>query len=416
MTNLLSPLLKQKFFDNNGKPAAGYKLFSYEAGTTTKLDTYPDEDTSGVNPNPIVLDFRGEANVWVPPNTAYKFVFAPPNDTDPPTAPIWTVDDVIDSQLITLYGGVDTGSTNAYVLNFVANFEAYADGIVIYWIPANTNTGASTINVNGLGPVAILNQDGTALTAGQVVANQVSTIMYKGTGFRLVGATATTTSLWGGTSTGVANTYTLAATQVAAYYEGLIIYWIPNASNTGATTINVNGLGAKSIKMQSGLDLLANQLISGSVSSILYTGGQFVLISSGTFVPSQRSAANSGGATVTSSQTGLVDLNLGSVYVGQLFLVTGYATMTKGGTPGLSRLDLSRPAGTATIDFTGQGVAVPQIDFFAIPAGNSLNCQIVAIGRVTVAGTYTLRLNGTSLGSDSSVASGGASLVVVALG
>jgi hypothetical protein len=186
MANLLSPVAKAKFFANNGKPAAGYKLFTYEAGTNTKADTFPDANTSSPNPNPIILDFRGEADVWIPPNTAYKFVFSPPNDTDPPTASIWTVDDIVDSQLVTLYGGVDTGFANAYVIDFVANFTAYADGIAIFWIPSNTNTGPSTINVNGLGPVAIINQDGSPLYLGQLQANQFSLIIYKGTGFNLI--------------------------------------------------------------------------------------------------------------------------------------------------------------------------------------------------------------------------------------
>lgn len=186
MANLLAPVAKAKFFDNNGRPAAGYKLFSYEAGTNTKLATYTDETTGTPNSNPVVLDYRGEANVWVPPNVAYKFVFAPPTDTDPPTAPIWTVDDIVDSQLVTLWGGVDTGIANAYVLNFTSNFTSYTDGIVIYWIPANTNTGASTINVNGLGPVAITNQDGSALYLGQLRANQVALIIYRSGGFILI--------------------------------------------------------------------------------------------------------------------------------------------------------------------------------------------------------------------------------------
>lgn len=186
MANLLAPVAKAKFFDNNGRPANGYKLFTYQAGTSTKLATYTDETTGTPNTNPVILDFRGEANIWIPPNTAYKFVFASANDTDPPTAPIWSVDDIVDSQLVTLYGGVDTGVANAYVLNFVANFTAYADGIAIFWIPSHTNTGASTINVNGLGPVSIINQDGSALYLGQLQANEFSLIIYKGTGFVLI--------------------------------------------------------------------------------------------------------------------------------------------------------------------------------------------------------------------------------------
>jgi hypothetical protein len=186
VTNVLSQVAKLKLFANSGVPAAGYKLFTYEAGTNTKLATYQGPGTGSPNANPTVLDFRGEANVWVPPNVAYKYIFSPPNDTDPPTSPIWTVDNIVDSQLVTLYGGVDTGIANAYVLNFVANFTAYADGIAIFWIPANTNTGASTINVNGLGPVNIINQDGSALYLGQLQANQFALIIYKGTGFVLI--------------------------------------------------------------------------------------------------------------------------------------------------------------------------------------------------------------------------------------
>jgi hypothetical protein len=185
VANSLTPVLKQKFFANNGKPAAGYKVFTYAAGTDTKLDSYQSAAGSA-NSNPITLDFRGEANIWVPPNVAYKFVFAPPNDTDPPTNPIWTVDEVVDSQLVTLWGGVDTGIANAYVLDFTANFTSYSDGIVIYWLPSNTNTGPSTINVNGLGPVPITNQDGSALYLGQLQANQVALIVYRSTGFTLV--------------------------------------------------------------------------------------------------------------------------------------------------------------------------------------------------------------------------------------
>lgn len=186
MTDVLSPSPKQQFFDNNGRPLVGGLLFTYEAGSSTKLATYTDAGGLTPNANPTVLDYRGEANIWIPPNVAYKYVLSPANDTDPPTSPIWSVDDIVSSQLITLYGGVDTGVVNAYVLTFTANFTAYTDGIVIYWIPANTNTSASTINVNGLGIVDIVNQDGTPLTSSQLVAGQVATIMYVSGQFLLI--------------------------------------------------------------------------------------------------------------------------------------------------------------------------------------------------------------------------------------
>jgi hypothetical protein len=178
-TETLSPLAKQKFFDNNGAPANKYRVFTYQAGTTTKLATYTDSIGSTPNANPITLDFRGECDLWVPPNVAYKYVFAPPGVDDPPTTSIWTIDNIVNSQLITLYGGVDTGIANAYILNFTAQFTALSDGIVIYWIPSHNNTGGSTINVNGLGVKNIVNLNGNVLGANQIVANQITQIIYQ---------------------------------------------------------------------------------------------------------------------------------------------------------------------------------------------------------------------------------------------
>lgn len=185
-TETLSPTPVQRFYDNNGNPLVGGKLFTYIANTSTKQSTFTDSTGGTPNANPTILDYRGEARIWIPPNVAYKYVLAPSTDTDPPTSPIWTVDQLVNSQLITLYGGVDTGSVNAYVLNFTANFTAYTDGIQITWIPTNTNTGASTINVNGIGVVSIVNPDGSALLPTEIVANQPAQILFKAGVFELI--------------------------------------------------------------------------------------------------------------------------------------------------------------------------------------------------------------------------------------
>lgn len=276
MTNVLASVAKQKFFTNNGAPAAGYKLFTYAAGTTTKLATYQGPTTGSPNASPVVLNFRGECDLWVPPNVAYKFVFTTPTDTDPPSNPIWTVDNIVDSQLVTLYGGVDTGSANAYVLNFVANFTGYADGIVIYWLPANTNTGATTVNVNGLGPVNILNQDGTALVRGQIQANVFQTIIYQGVGFKLI--TPAQQVFFAGASGGIVNSYTLTVANFA-FRAGNVLYWAPNITNTGDVTLTVNGT-AVNVRNVDGTVLAASQIQAGkTVGVIVNNSGTFTLIS-----------------------------------------------------------------------------------------------------------------------------------------
>lgn len=90
---ILSPAPKLAFLDNNGRPLVGGQLFTYEAGTNTKVATYSNEGGT-LNTNPVILDFRGECNMWLDPALSYKFVLAGRSDTDPPTNPIWSVDDI----------------------------------------------------------------------------------------------------------------------------------------------------------------------------------------------------------------------------------------------------------------------------------------------------------------------------------
>ena len=177
----LAPSLFYRDWDANGNPLAGGLVYTYLAGTTTPAATYTDSTGLTPNTNPVVLNARGEAAIWIPANTGYKFVV-----TDSAGNPIRTVDQVINSQLNSFYGGTDTGAANAYVLTYTAPYSAYADGISIQWTPANTNTGASTININSIGTVAITNPDGSALQAGQLVAGQVAQITYKAGAFRLL--------------------------------------------------------------------------------------------------------------------------------------------------------------------------------------------------------------------------------------
>ena len=58
MAGSISPSPWLYFFDG-GVSAAGYLLFTYEAGTTTKLATYSDVNLTTPNTNPIVLDADG---------------------------------------------------------------------------------------------------------------------------------------------------------------------------------------------------------------------------------------------------------------------------------------------------------------------------------------------------------------------
>ncbi len=247
MTTVLTPSPKQKFFDNNGAPLNKGKLFVYQAGTSTKATTWTDSTGGTPNTNPIILDYRGECNLWISPNVSYKYVLAPSTDTDPPTNAIWTVDNIVSSQLITLYGGVDTGIANAYVLNFTANFTALTDGIVIYWVAANTNTGASTINVNGLGvlPIFTATTSGYASLLGRpgmIIGGTINQIVYQGGQWVLISSfpvsgTFTGTYVGGTTSPTATISYLIMGRMVS-----LSLPTLPFTATSNSTSFSISGL------------------------------------------------------------------------------------------------------------------------------------------------------------------------------
>jgi len=78
-----------QFFDDNGDPLAGGKLYTYEAGTTTPLATYTDEGGGTANTNPVILDAAGRANIWVATTDLYYWELE-----DSAGNQIWTADNI----------------------------------------------------------------------------------------------------------------------------------------------------------------------------------------------------------------------------------------------------------------------------------------------------------------------------------
>jgi len=122
--SVLSPAAKLQFTDITGAPLVGGLLYTYAAGTTTPLATYTNSSGVSLNPNPVVLDARGEAAVWLGANT-YKFKLTDSNNNE-----IWTVDNI--SAPTTALSPVLSG-------NVVIN--------------SNSSNPALTITQSGYGPV-----------------------------------------------------------------------------------------------------------------------------------------------------------------------------------------------------------------------------------------------------------------------
>lgn len=91
-------------------------------------------------------------------------------------------------------------------------------------------------------------------------------------------AASASTYRWGGTAGGTADVLTLTPSPVlTSYSTGTNIKFLASATNTGAATINVSALGAKSLKTQSGAALTAGAIVSGLVYTITYDGTNFTV-------------------------------------------------------------------------------------------------------------------------------------------
>lgn len=86
MSVFLSPVggAGAQFFDNNGDPLTGGKLYTYAAGTTTPQATYTTSAGSTAWSNPIVLDAAGRVpssgEIWLTEGASYKFVLKDADD------------------------------------------------------------------------------------------------------------------------------------------------------------------------------------------------------------------------------------------------------------------------------------------------------------------------------------------------
>ena len=49
---LLSPTIRQRFFDQNGDPLVGGKLWTYTGGSSTPKISYSDQAATAANTNP----------------------------------------------------------------------------------------------------------------------------------------------------------------------------------------------------------------------------------------------------------------------------------------------------------------------------------------------------------------------------
>lgn len=128
-------------------------------------------------------------------------------------------------------------------------------------------------------------------------------------------------------SAGSANTYTISLTTTApsAYVKYMQVLFEVVATNTGASTLNVAGLGAKSLVNSDGSALAPNQLVAGQMAMAMYDGTNFVLLAN----PNTRAGFEPiGAAQDLASATEAEFTDLSADYLLYMMVLTGVVPTT----------------------------------------------------------------------------------------
>jgi hypothetical protein len=134
---ILTPFPVMQFFDNNGDPLSGGKLYTFQAGgPSTPLATYTDQGGGTPNANPVILDSAGRANIWLTDAQLYYWSLTDANDVQ-----IWTADNI----------GVgaatgDVSGPNSSADNAVARFDGVTGKIIQNSTATLTDVGDLTVN------------------------------------------------------------------------------------------------------------------------------------------------------------------------------------------------------------------------------------------------------------------------------
>jgi microcystin-dependent protein len=226
----LSNYPKFKAWATDGTFLVGGLLYTYDAGTSTPKATYQDKAKTVPHANPIVLDANGEALIYT--TGSYKFILKTSAGVT-----LWTLDNYLAAN------------------ELIEDLTPEADKFPYY----TSGTAAALTAITALARTFLARATAQLMRNDLDVPNRSLT--------EITGTAAGT------------NTYTLNLDPAITSYTSGAYYFITfTNANTGAATINMNSLGAKSIKTQGGAALTAGSLRAGFKAILKYDGTDMILM------------------------------------------------------------------------------------------------------------------------------------------
>jgi hypothetical protein len=263
---------------------------------------------------------------------------------------------------------VDTGTTNAYVVALSPALTQHITGMPIYFKVANANTGASTINVNGLGIKTIKKFNDQDLISGDIQAGQVVGVIYDGTNFQLISTPTKLATL---------NASSLVVQEPASKAQANGVASL-DANSRVIQTANAlwDGSAGRSASAALVINTIPVRDVNGDIG-----GGPGVI----------NESITGGAATFGPAANGFITtLNVGNVTAGDRIFVSGYVNISKDATGSNGTLQVRQYTGSATIQSYNTQIAV--LNGWYYPASSGGETSVCGIVRVIGSGALTLGL------------------------
>ena len=197
----------------------------------------------------------------------------------------------------------------------------------------------------------------------------------------------------------VAGTDTITGTvspSLTAYTAGQIFSFVVGTTNTGAVTLNIDGLGAKAVTRTGAIALVAGGMVTGQVALVEYDGTRFQLLDPNAFTDLLISGALTyGGVTLTNAVTGTGKMVLDTSPTVNNPTVTNYVESVVAIGTVTSSSTLSLTSGTVqTATLTASTACT-----FTMPTATAGKSFVLLLKQAAATGNGTATFTGVKFGS-----------------
>jgi uncharacterized protein YjbI with pentapeptide repeats len=320
------------------------------------------------------------------------------------------------AKLITTVAGADTITGT-----LLPTLTAYATGQMFYFVSVGANTGAVTLNIDGLGAKAVTRDGSSALAAGDINSGEIVVVVYDGTRFQMINAAnsfGNTTINGTLTVTGKSNLAEVSTPSINATVAAITTLTASDASVTSANAnyariTNLHATGASVASINAAVALLT----TATVTSLTATGASIASANIGSLNLSGVSvaSANFGVANVTdlrATGASVTSANLGNAVITTMTVTGASVASANVGTAVVTGLTAtgasvaSANIGTALVtrlDATGASVASINAAVALVTTGTVTNLTStnasIASANVGVANITDFRAAGASVTS-----------------